>query len=125
MLKSCKYCGRIHEDNVTCRQKPNKTKVVTPDDNITLFRWSKQWKQKRAEINERDNYCCVVCRHNMYNTIQQYTTDNLSVHHIEPLRYDYEKRLDNNNLITLCSMHHKMAEDGDIPKRMLKSLIKG
>lgn len=125
MLKSCKYCGRIHEDNITCSKKPKKKdKVITPDNNIDLFRWTKQWRTKRDEIKQRDNYCCVVCRHNLYNTRTQYNTLELSVHHIEPLRTAYSKRLDNNNLITLCSMHHAQAERGDIPIRMLKQLIK-
>ena len=51
MLKSCKYCGKMHEHNVTCPHKPKKKeKIVTPDDNITLFRWSKQWRHKRDEF---------------------------------------------------------------------------
>lgn len=126
MLKSCKYCGKMHEHNVTCPYKPKKKdKIVTPDDNITLFRWSKQWRHKRDEIKELDNFCCVVCRHNLYDTRTQYTTEGLSVHHIEPLRIAYDKRLDNNNLITLCSMHHAQAEEGYISKRMLKQMIRG
>ena len=42
-----------------------------------------------------------------------------SVHHIVPLVEDYEKRLDDDNLITLCSRHHEMAEKGDIDRREL------
>jgi hypothetical protein len=40
-----------------------------------------------------------------------------------PVEEDYSKRLDNDNLITLCNFHHKMAEAGQIPRDELKKLI--
>ena len=38
---------------------------------------------------------------------------------------DYSKRLDNDNLICLCSYHHRLAEDGIITKDELQEIIKG
>ena len=46
----------------------------------------------------------------------------LQVHHIEPLEERFDLRLDDGNLVTLCSMHHRMAEDGDIPRDYLHDL---
>ena len=46
------------------------------------------------------------------------------MHHIVPLVEDYEKRLDDDNLITLCSRHHEMAEKGDIDRRELLRIAK-
>lgn len=72
MLKSCKYCGRIHAKNFDCGKKPKRIK---------------------------------------------------SVHHITQLEQDFELRLENDNLITLCGSCHEEAETGMISKECLRSLI--
>jgi 5-methylcytosine-specific restriction endonuclease McrA len=43
----------------------------------------------------------------------------LSVHHITSLKEDFSKRLDNDNLITLCELCHRKAEVGAIKKEEL------
>ena len=40
----------------------------------------------------------------------QITTDNLEIHHIEPLAVKWEKRLQNDNLITLCCQCHRIID---------------
>ena len=110
-LKSCSYCNKIHSGE--CDRKPKKEKKVTSKDR---FRWTQDWQNKREEIKERDNHLCQVCL-----AKQRYTYDNLSVHHILPLETNYELRLDNFNLITLCLDDHELAESGEIDR---DSLIK-
>ena len=46
----------------------------------------------------------------------------ISVHHIIPLAVDYSKRLDNDNLISLCHYHHERAESGEISPDRLREL---
>ena len=46
----------------------------------------------------------------------------LSVHHIVPLKVDYDRRLDNDNLITLCRYHHEAAERGYISRLELANI---
>ena len=41
------------------------------------------------------------------------------MHHIIPISKDYNKKLDSDNLITICRMHHKQAEKGIITKEKL------
>lgn len=61
------------------------------------FRSSQQWKNKRAEILLRDNSQCKICGNK----------NNLQVHHIYSLDNYPEMKLENSNLITLCtSCHH-------------------
>ena len=79
---------------------------------------------KRKEIKERDLYLCQACAANIPPTAKQFNYEDLEVHHIDKLTDDYEKRLDDNNLITLCSLHHKMADRGQIKASVLRSLIK-
>ena len=42
--------------------------------------------------------------------------------HIIPLEEDEDKKLDNQNLITLCERHHEMAEQGKIPREELLAI---
>ena len=52
-----------------------------------------------------------------------YAYNNLKVHHIIPIEKDNDRRLDSDNLITLCSYHHKQAEMNKISAEELKNLI--
>lgn len=60
-----------------------------------------------------------------YGTVQQYTYENLSVHHIIPLAEDPNCSLDDTNLITVCGYHHRLAESGKIPRLTLLKLAGG
>ena len=40
-----------------------------------------------------------------------------------PVNADWEKRLDDDNLLTVCQMHHEMAENGEIPYEVVKGII--
>ena len=120
-LKSCVYCGKIHDSKYDCGRKPQRAK---DKDDLYRFRNSKAWQLKREEIKERDNYLCQVCARRLYNTIVTYNTNDLSVHHIKPARQNWDNRLDNDILITLCGPHHEMAERGDIPASVLLEIVK-
>lgn len=69
-------------------------------------------------IKKRDKYLCQVC---LKDNIYAY--NNLQVHHIIPIEKDNDKKLDSDNLITLCSYHHKQAEINKISKEQLSNLI--
>lgn len=51
------------------------------------------------------------------------TTDELEAHHIVPIEEDYELRLEDDNLITLCAAHHRLADAGKISRDYLRELI--
>ena len=120
MLKSCRICGRIHPDNVICPLKKNKKN----DSEANTFRGSKAWKRKRALIKERDKYMCVYCRHvHRELTRDKFNYEDISVHHIVPIEENYDRRLDDDNLITLCRYHHEQAESGKISRQELFDLI--
>lgn len=118
---TCSICGVVKRGHKCPYKKDRRTDKNSKADK---FRKSKAWTKKSIEIRQRDRYLCRVCEANLYNTIQQFNYDKLEVHHITPVNEDYNKRLDNDNLITLCNYHHKMAEAGDIPREELKGLIK-
>lgn len=83
------------------------------------FRSSYAWLKKQREIRSRDLNLCRVCLLNLYDTKNRFNYKDLSVHHIIPIHNDYSKRLDDDNLITLCRFHHEQAEIGKIPKKLL------
>ena len=120
MMKTCSVCGRIHDFNKVCkRQKPKKK------SESNKFRKSYEWTQKSKQIRERDKNLCQVCITGKYNTAYRYTYRDLEVHHIIPIEENYDKRLDENNLITLCRYHHEMAESGEIPREELQEIVAG
>lgn len=127
MLKACSYCGRIHDSKYICPQKEQDIKSrqsqrSKANKKVYDFHRSHKWKGKSVAIRERDNYCCQICARGLYNPDRKYETDNISVHHIVPIAEDWDKRLDDENLITLCAKHHEKAEKGEIKKEELKKI---
>lgn len=120
MLKSCKYCGRIHDSKHDCGRRPAYRKK---NPAIERFRSSPAWRHKRESIRARDKGLCQICIREMYDTVDRYTFDDLSVHHAVPLSEDFGRSLDDGNLITLCSRHHEMAETGAIPRAEIQRVI--
>ena len=119
-MVTCKYCGIVPRGHI-CPYRKSRQK--NGDRQIDRFRKTKQWTEKSIEIRQRDRYLCRVCEANLYHTVNQLNWKNLEVHHIVPLCEDYNKKLDNDNLITLCKYHHTMADNGEIPREELFKLI--
>lgn len=69
------------------------------------------------EIRKRDRFLCQVCLLD-----NRYIFNGLEVHHIIPIIEKWEKRLDNYNLITLCTACHKLADNGKIDAIFLGQL---
>ena len=131
MKKACKYCGKIHERGFVCEKKPKvqykgynqKYYKKRYDRKEDIFRSSYDWQRKRTYILKRDKYLCQACLHNLTGTVCRLTTEGLSVHHIRPLRTDFDLRLDDSNLITLCHTHHELAENGRISAEQLIKIV--
>lgn len=112
-LKSCPYCGRIHDRQYDCGKRPVYKRRTIQDK----YRDTYAWQCKRKEINERDYFLCRYCL--LSGNI---TVNNLSVHHIEPLKERPDLQDDDDNLITLCDICHKKAEAGLINRNLLHLL---
>lgn len=114
MKHYCTICRRIHEG----RCKPVRRYSGVRNSEADKFRNSRVWKRKAAAILDRDYHCCRVCF-----SAGVVCSNDLSVHHIIPLAADFDKRLDDDNLITLCRYHHEQAERGSIPGARLRDLV--
>ena len=123
MKKACPYCGKVHDKNYLCPSKPlgkyHHSAELSRED---IFRGSYEWKAKRKHIIDRD-HICLACYNNLPGTKKRINAEELSVHHIRPLKTNYELRLSDENLITLCRNHHEMAEKNEISAEKLLSLI--
>lgn len=116
LKKSCRYCGRIHVRGHVCDKKPKREERTKKHDK---FRNTKAWQRKREAVRKRDLFMCRVCK-----DLGEINTRALEVHHIIPIKFDYERRLDETNLITLCPYCHERAERGELVRNYLFKLVK-
>ena len=113
MYKSCSRCGKIHDSRFKC----NFGKVYRGGDERKL-RSSYDWTKKSKEIRDSAQYLCEVCRDEGV-----FTYSGLEVHHIEKLKDRQDLLLDRDNLIVLCTRHHKDADAGKLSKDYLRKLV--
>lgn len=119
-LISCIHCGLIHDSEHICKAKQiRKNSSRKNDIDISKFRNKIVWQKKREYIRVRDEGMCVYCRR-----VEQVMTTGVEVHHITPMKEGRELWLDNDNLITLCIKHHKLAEYNKISRDTLRGLIR-
>lgn len=109
------------DENHVCPYRRRHRKLG--DKKSEQFRKTKAWTDKSLEIRQRDKFLCQVCLRNIYNTLTFLNYKAVEVHHITPINEDYDRRLDNDNLISLCSYHHKMADKGEIPREELYKIV--
>lgn len=64
---------------------------------------------------------CAACLH---GDPPVYNNESLEVHHIVPLRENFEDRLDDSKCITLCRFHHELAESGQIGRDVLMAWVR-
>ena len=108
MRKSCPYCGRIHDVMYKCPQAKRRQSRNKKTYEYDRYRNTISWQRKRNEIKERDMNMCQICVRGLYKYGAR--QDN------------YELRDENSNLISLCECHHKMADSGEIPKKVLQKI---
>lgn len=132
MLRSCPYCGRIHDAAYVCPQKQTAIDKrqsyrnhhrgkEAPEDR---FRHTNRWKVIRDSVYHRDRGLCLCCLAELDGTVNKYNTERLAAHHITPLRENYELRDTRENLLLVCQTHHEMCEDGTIPRTVQTQLAK-
>ena len=123
MLRSCIYCGRIHDTKYDCGKKPKQTQGSYEAKNTeeAVFRRTKAWKKESLQIRDRDHFLCQLCIRSLYMPTDSRTLnwEDISVHHIVPLKEAPDRGLDPENLISLCRYHHEMAEKNMISRKKL------
>ena len=116
MLKSCKYCGRIHDSKIDCGHKPKKKRFIKDNERI---RYTRAMTAKSKAIKEQAHYMCEVCRID-----GRITYEGLETHHIVKLVDRPDLALEDDNLICLCRNCHEKAEKGEISKKFLVEITR-
>lgn len=112
-LPKCMDCNKELRDYVSKRCKPcsiiaqkgngNPNWQGGKCDEKKCTQSTKQYKQWRISVFERDNYTCQECG--------DCKGGNLEAHHIKPFAYNKELRFDINNGQTLCKECHKKTDN--------------
>jgi 5-methylcytosine-specific restriction endonuclease McrA len=89
-----------------------------PQTNEQALRRRSSWTLKSREIRERSCYLCAVCK----DRGEARADDNIEVHHIRKLRDYPDGLLEDNNLIALCTFHHKQADNNELDPDYLRQL---
>ena len=126
MLRSCRFCGKIHDSRFDCGKRPRREKK---DTEAVRLRSSYRWQRIRDRVRERDRNVCQLCERGFSadNTDsrsgRRYEYEDLSVHHIIPIEENKEFAFDERYLITLCGRHHEEAEQGLIDRDFLIEIV--
>jgi len=97
-----RYCVSHH-------QEYHRYNEERTDKELVRFYYSKEWQRVRELVLQRDNYLCVRCR--QAGIIKPAEM----VHHIVPLKIDYTKRLEIDNLESLCEACHNKVDHSPHP----------
>ena len=101
--KICNKCKAIVELPHECPKKRNKTgdKIYNKTKRTNdKFYNSQPWRKKRLNILSRDSGLCQNCLREGRTTLGN------TVHHIEEVNDNWELRLVDSNLETICSTCH-------------------
>jgi len=128
MLRSCSYCGRVHDPKCICPQKAERMRAKNYRHGTAAdkFRRSLAWTNMSRRVRDRDFYMCLCCADGIYRDdgrLSTIETNNISVHHITPIEEDYSLRLDETNLISVCARHHEMCEKQLISRDKQRELV--
>ena len=115
MLVACGRCGRIHERGA-CAEKPLSTYRKKTTKQV-LIRHSTRWQRVREQALERDCYICRMCLEQGF-----INHNSLEVHHICKIEENESLAYELDNLLTLCSEHHKEVEDDRAKRDYLREL---
>lgn len=117
-LRTCIYCGRVHDDSFKCNFKPKKNwnKYKTETDKL---RNKKAWARLAERVKKDSNYLCQVCFDK-----GRFVYNGLEAHHIIKISDNPDKLLDENNVVCLCRYCHRQADRGELATEYLRELAK-
>lgn len=116
----CKECDSKFNEERNKRNNRNRyVRDKANEDAIRMFYVSTDWRNKRQEIIKLYDNHCAICR-----ALGRYT-EGLDVHHIVSLLKDFDKRLEDNNLILVCvDCHRELHRDNIDNEIKLNKYIK-
>ena len=86
-----------------------KQKRMNYHEKYNSFYQSKEWQLLRNQKWVASDGLCEMCKK------QGIIREGKEVHHIEPISENWDKRLEYDNLLLLCSEHHNQIHDRQSP----------
>lgn len=108
LYKRCSRCGKRLQMGKKCecmKERHREYDRYTRDEELKRFYNSSQWERARNEALLLDDGIDIY----VYLTTGEILVAD-TVHHIEPVKENWEKRLDINNLISLNHSTHSLIE---------------
>lgn len=99
--KNCKECAAKKGTPEERKEYHRHYDRARRNERSRKFYASKEWKQVRQTVMERDNYMCVVCLKRDGVPVDAHVVD-----HVTPLLVDWSRCLDVDNLQSLCMPCH-------------------
>ncbi|MFR6153331.1 MAG: HNH endonuclease [Faecalibacillus faecis] len=107
------------------RRTLDEVRTLVSAGDVHAFYVSREWKDKRKEILERDHYECQRCKGLFVvkdKPIKRFKlTKAKYVHHILPMKEHFDKALNDDNLVSLCFHCHEIVEGRDDLNKWNKS----
>lgn len=94
------------------KREMNRYNHERTDKEYVRFYYSKEWQSVRQLALKRDNYLCVRCRSNGIIRLAE------MVHHKIPIKLDNTKRLELDNLESLCEACHNATDHNPPPSKI-------
>ena len=126
IYKRCDRCGKRLPTGTKCEcsKKRYKHESIYVDSKIESFYLSKEWRKKRERMidvyHQLDIYDLYI------NDVISYGR---TMHHIVPLKDDWNKRLEDTNLIYLTDSNHQNLHDlmrkSEEDKKRVVSILQG
>ncbi|MBI6065010.1 HNH endonuclease [Clostridium perfringens] len=119
-LISCNFCFGYHPKGTECSKKPKKDYKLKKEnlDEVNKmenkFYSSSAWQKTRASVMRECGWKCYVCSNVYPDTNLRHYTEAREVHHVIPIRDCWDKRLDVDNLVCLCTEHHHLIHQNNI-----------
>lgn len=125
IYRRCGKCGKKIVQGNTCecvkatRKEYNKNVRYNKDKEYSTFYNSMHWKRMSSYIRCKYNGFCLVC-YIKYKVLKVADV----VHHIVEIKEDYSKRLEEDNLVTLCHSCHNILHSNytEKEKKELKNI---
>lgn len=111
LARHCKEDGVVFHDLIDNMGREQHAKFINEGNVYRLITHSKLPAAEQFESWVFDEVLPTIRRNGAYMTDD-----------IVPLKVDYDRRLDNDNLITLCRYHHEAAERGRISRQELATM---
>lgn len=95
------------------RRTVEEARALVASGDVHAFYVLKEWKEKRKQILERDHNKCQRCLGNFKcgEPVKKIRlVDAKYVHHIIPLKENYDLALVDDNLVSLCFDCHEIVE---------------